>query len=78
MNTFLHQITQTQLEEVKKQVIENHHDVFCQKIRKEYPLEDFMDAIRESLKDPVAGKVLLALWKWYMMFHNVFDWFYTV
>jgi hypothetical protein len=35
--------------------------VFCQKIRKEFALEDFMEAIRESIKDPASGKVLLTL-----------------
>lgn len=61
MSTFLKQITQSQLEEVKKQVIENHQDVFCQKIRKEYALENFMEGIRESIKDPASGKVVLTL-----------------
>lgn len=61
LNTFLKRITQKQLEEIKKQVIDNHQDVFCQKIRKEFSLEDFMEAIRESIKDPASGKVLLTL-----------------
>lgn len=62
MNTFLKQITNNQLVDIKNQIIENHSDVFCQIVRKEYSIEEFMDGIRESIKDPAEGKVLLALW----------------
>ena len=62
LNNYLKEINETTLAKIKSSVVQNS-ELFKQKIRKVYPMEEYQDAMRASIKDQSEGKILLSLSK---------------
>ena len=60
LKNFLETISPEKLHIIRQNVIENC-DLFKQKIRNTYPIEEFEKGTREAIKDQSEGKILLEL-----------------